>query len=177
MTGRTWLRLLVVVFATLLLQSTVGLSVRIAGVHPDVTWLLPIATGLAVDADRGAIVGFVAGMASDLLLPTPLGLSALVGVLVGFGVGTLGDRGERRSTRWLAPLVALGASGVVVLAYAGLGSLLGQAQMLHVDLAAVIAVVGGINALLAPLAVRVIRWTFGEERTGQRRLVAAGSER
>ena len=58
----------------LLVQSTVGLDITVAGAHPDIMLLLPVAAGMAAGPEEGAVVGFVAGMAADLLLPTPFGL-------------------------------------------------------------------------------------------------------
>jgi rod shape-determining protein MreD len=56
-------------------------------VHPDLLWLLPITAALLDGPETGAIVGFWSGLAFDLVLPTPFGLSALVGCLLGYSVG------------------------------------------------------------------------------------------
>ena len=53
---------------------------RIGGAHPDLLWLLPITAALLDGPETGAIVGFWSGLAFDLVLPTPFGLSALVGL-------------------------------------------------------------------------------------------------
>ncbi len=73
------------------MQSTVILSIRISGMHPDILWLLPITAALLAGPETGAIVGFWSGLAFDLVLPTPFGLGALVGCILGY----LG-RGRRR---------------------------------------------------------------------------------
>ena len=57
-----------------------GRSCRSSGVfgaHGDLLLLVPIAAGLTVGPERGAIAGFVAGLAVDLLVTTPFGLTAL----------------------------------------------------------------------------------------------------
>ncbi|MGH9087511.1 MAG: rod shape-determining protein MreD [Acidimicrobiales bacterium] len=155
-TVRALVRILVLTALVLLVQWTVGLDIRIAGVHPDVMILLPVAAGMASGPAEGAVVGFVAGMAADLLLPTPFGLSALVWSLVGFGVGaTTGEL--TRQVWWFRPAVALVASAVAVMLYAVFGAVLGQDQFLHLDLAAVVAVVSVTNAVLGAPAVALVR--------------------
>ena len=168
--GRTFL----VVLLVLVVQSTIGLDIRVAGVHPDLMLLLPIAAGLALGPEEGAVMGFVAGMAADLLLPTPFGLSALVGCLVGFGVGSMTGR-ITEGIWWLKSLVALAASAAAVMLYAVLGAVLGQEQFLYVDLVAIVAVVSVVNAALAPLAVRVVRWAVGGSGFDDTRSAPAGA--
>jgi rod shape-determining protein MreD len=173
MTTRQVLRCLVVVVLTLLVQTTLGLDLRVAGAHPDLMVLLPIAAGLAAGPREGAGVGFAAGIAADLFLPTPFGLSALVYCLVGFAVG-FATRAMDRSTWWLAPGAALAASAVAVMLYAVLGAVLGQESMLDTDLGAIVAVVAIVNALLAPVAVRLMRWALGTAGGSRARVAAIG---
>lgn len=164
MTLRVVLRTLFVVAITLLVQSTLVLEVRIGDISPDVMYLLPIAAGLVGGPVEGAAVGFIGGLAADLLLPTPFGLTALVGTLVGFGVGAA-TGGVARHVRGLPALVALVSSVVAVMLYAVLGALIGQNQFLHVDLPVIAAVVAIGNVVLAGPAVWVLRWAlspFGE---------------
>lgn len=155
-TARAAVRILVLTAVVLLVQWTVGIDIRVAGVHPDFMALLPIAAGMASGPTEGAVVGFVAGMAVDLLLPTPFGLSALVWCLVGFSVGAV--TGElAREVWWFRPAVALASSAAAVMLYAVLGAVLGQDQFLHVDLVAVVLVVSVANAVLAAPAVALMR--------------------
>lgn len=171
MTSREALRLFLVVVLFLVVQYTVGLDLVIAGAHPDLMVLLPIAAGIVAGPELGAGVGFAAGLATDLFLPTPFGLSALVYCLVGFAVGYVMSAGSARReiNRWLTPLVALAASAVAVLGEALLGAVLGQGQMVQVDLAAVVAVVAVVNAVLAPLTCRVVGWSLDRSAPGTRR--------
>lgn len=159
MSGRAIVRTLVVIAFTLLVQMTVLLDIRIGGASPEVMFLLPIAAGLVGGPIEGAAVGFVAGIAADLLVPTPFGLSALVGTLVGFGVGATSG-GVMRDVRGFASLVALAGSAIAVMLYAVLGAVLGESQFLHVDLAVVAAVVALTNAVLAAPAVKILRWAI-----------------
>ncbi len=173
MTGRQVFRGLVVVVLTLLVQTTLGLDLRIFGAHPDLMVLLPIAAGLAAGPEEGAAVGFAAGIAADLFLPTPFGLSALVYCVVGFGVG-YSTRAVDRTIWFLAPGVALAASAVAVMLYAVLGAVLGQESMLDTDLGAIVAVVAIVNAVLAPVAVRLMRWALGTAEGSRSRLATIG---
>lgn len=170
MTGRLVLRTLVVVAALLLVQFTVGLDLRVAGAHAELMWLLPVAAGLAAGPRVGAVVGFVAGIAVDLLLPTPFGLSALVGCLLGAGVGRVTATMDVDEW-WVAPLVAAIGSAGAVLCYAVLGAVLGQGQMLRVDLGAVVGVVAVVNALVARPAGRLVGWALGATPRRRRHLV------
>lgn len=169
MTLRVAVRSIVVIALALLAQTTVVLDVRVGGVTPDVMLLLPVAAGIVAGPFEGAVVGFVAGLAADLLVPTPFGLSALVGTVVGFAVGAA--TGEAASdVWWFSSAVALAASAVAVVLYAVLGAVLGEDQFLHVDLGMVLAVVSVCNAVLAWPAVQVERWALvpAEYRAGRR---------
>lgn len=158
-TARTVARSALVVAVALLLQTTIVLDLRVAGAAPDIMLLLPIAAGIVAGPVEGAVVGFVAGLAADLLVPTPFGLSALVGTLVGFCVGAA-TGSFARDYWWFSSAVALAASAGGVMLYAVLGAVLGQEQFLHVGLGAVVAVVALANAVLAAPAVRLERWAL-----------------
>jgi rod shape-determining protein MreD len=154
--------LVLLLFVTV--QQTLMLDIRVGGVHPDIMVLLPVVAGIVGGPGRGASMGFVAGIASDLLLPTPFGLSALVGCLLGFGVG-VATLALDRTARWLPPLAALAGSAIYEVVYAVLGSVLGQPQMLHVDLARIVLVVSVTNAALALPAMRLVTWALPQAST------------
>jgi rod shape-determining protein MreD len=163
-TARDAARLTLVVFGFVVVQETLMLDLRIGGVHPDIMVLLPIVAGIIGGPSRGATIGFGTGLVSDLFLPTPFGLSALVGCLVGFAVG-LATVALDRTAWWLAPAVALAGSAVYELAYGALGSVLGQPQMLHVALARIVVVVAVTNAVLAWPAMRAMSWGMTQSST------------
>jgi rod shape-determining protein MreD len=163
-TTRAAVRVFLVLALFVTVQQTLILDIRVGGVHPDIMVLLPIVAGIVGGPGRGAWMGFVAGLTSDLFLPTPFGLSALVGCLLGFGVG-LATVALDRTALWLPPVAALGGSAVYELAYALLGSVLGQPQMLHVDLARIVVLVAVTNAVLALPAMRVVAWALPQAST------------
>jgi rod shape-determining protein MreD len=164
MTGRDAAKVIVVVVLFLTVQQTLMLDIHISGIHPDIMVVLPIAAGIIGGPSRGAIMGFGAGLVADLFLPTTFGLSALIGCLVGFGVG-MATVALDRSAWWLPPLAALGASAVYEVAYAAVGSILGQPQMLHVNIVGIVLVVSIVNALVAVPAVRLVGWALPKVST------------
>ncbi len=170
-TARSRFRLVLVVALFVVVQETVAVKLRIAGFHPELMLLVPIAAGMVTGPREGAIAGFLAGIAIDLLLPTPFGLTALVGCLTGVAVGRA-TGSLTREVRWVPMLVALAASAGAVMLYAVLGAVLGQEQFLRVNLAGLVLVVALVNAVLAPAAQRVVRWALGPG--GETRL-ASGS--
>ena len=164
MTARAVGRMAAVLVLFVIVQQTLVLDMRVGGIHPDIMVLLPVVAGIVGGPARGATTGFVAGLAADLFLPTPFGLSALVGCLLGFGVGAATVALDRTAV-WLPPLAALVGSALYELVYAVLGSVLGQPQMLHVDLARVVVVVAVTNAVLALPAMRLVSWALPQAST------------
>ncbi len=170
MSPRVILRVLLITFVLLLLQSTVMLSVRIDGVHPDLLWLLPITAGLLDGPQTGAVVGFGTGLAFDLVLPTPFGLSALVGSIVGFSVGmAAGTMVERPG--WLTPVAAVVGSVAADMLFAVLGAILGQQQMVEVNFVALALVVGVAAAVVVIPVNGAMRWALSPE--GNRRTLVS----
>ena len=166
MTSKEAPRALLVLVVVLVLQLTVTLDLRVAGAHPDLILGLAVAAGLAGGTERGAIVGFFSGVAIDLFLPTPFGLSALVGTGIGVAAGRLVAAGVDR-TNWLfVPGVAALGSAIGVIMFAVLGTVLGQPNMLTVGLGAAVGVVALVNGALAHLLVRACNWAFGQEVVG-----------
>jgi rod shape-determining protein MreD len=169
---RVVLKTAVLLAFTTLIQYTVGIDLRVGGASPQLLFLLPVAAGIVGGSVEGAVVGFCAGMAVDLLTTTPFGLTALVGTLVGAAVG-VATGNLVREVWWFSAVVALCASAVAVMLYAVLGAVLGNDQFLHVGLPAVVIVVAVVNAVLAVPAVRLARWALDEG--GER--VAIGGRR
>jgi rod shape-determining protein MreD len=148
----------------LLVQTTVLVRMRLFGIMPDFMLLVAVAGGITAGPTRGATLGFASGMLIDLFLPTPLGLSALVFTFVGYGVG-VANTGVLRSA-WYIPVLTAGTASMVGEAlYAVVGSVLGE-QMLTSHLVTIALVVGVTNAVLAPVAVKLVGWSFGSLKTG-----------
>jgi rod shape-determining protein MreD len=158
-----------VVFVAFVLQVSFVSRLSAFGVRGDLLLLVTIAAGMAGDAEKGAIVGFCAGLTFDIVLNTPLGLSALVYTLVGYAVGAV--QGSVLHSGWWVPsaVAALASAGAVVM-YGLLGEALGQATLSGPPLLTILVVVAVENAILAPVAIRAMRWVFID--SSQRRFLA-----
>lgn len=123
-------RVLLLLVVGLVVQMTFAADMRVDGVAPDLMLLLAICAGLYGGSHQGALVGFAAGLLSDLFLTnTPFGLAALTFCLVGYVVGWL--RATVLPDGWpLVPLFAFVASVLGVVAFLALGDLVGQSRLL-----------------------------------------------
>lgn len=74
-------------FISLLLQSTVMYRLSIAGACPDLLLVLTVMTGLLHGTRYGTAVGFIGGLLQDLLIGRFLGMNALVKMVTGYLVG------------------------------------------------------------------------------------------
>jgi rod shape-determining protein MreD len=148
-----------VLLLTLVLHLTLLSRLRIDDVRPDALLLVAVIGGLVGGAERGAILGFAAGLLADLFVQAPFGLSALAYCLVGFGVGSL-QSGILRAAWWIPVATAVGASAGGVVLYALVGAMVGQAEFVSPRLPLVAALVGIMNGALAPGAVRLVGWAF-----------------
>ena len=158
-------RLSFVLFLALTLHLSLFASIHIGDAHPQVMLLVAIAGGLLMGSERGALLGFVAGLLADLFVQTPLGLSALSYALVAFTVGAV-QSAVIRSTWWIGPVTALVASFAGVLLYGVLGSLIGQTHFVSPRLLIVAGWVAAMNSLLAVPVTRAVGWATspGTER-------------
>jgi rod shape-determining protein MreD len=161
-TARSIVRVALVIFVVLMVQQTVMVALRIGGVHPDLLWLLPITAALADGPETGGIVGFWAGLAFDLVLPTPFGLSALVGCLLGYAVGSLTGAVDPRTT-WLKPVAALTGSVAADMLFAVLGAILGQPQMVQIDFVALFLMISVSSVVFVLPVSRLMRWALAGE--------------
>jgi rod shape-determining protein MreD len=154
-------RIALILLTAAVLEAGVLTQVRIAGAEIDVLLLCAVAAGFAGGPDAGALVGFFAGLLLDLLLPAPLGLAALSYCLAGYATGTM--RGTSvRTSRWQTSALVATGSAIGVGAYVAGAAVLGHSGLLRLHLLTVMVVVCLVNALLAPLAVRLMRWALGD---------------
>jgi rod shape-determining protein MreD len=174
MTARSLVRVAFVIFVLVMVQQTVMVALRVGGAHPDLLWLLPITAALLDGPETGAIVGFWSGLAFDLVLPTPFGLSALVGSLLGYATGVLTAAVDPRAA-WLKPVAALTGSVAADMLFAVLGAILGQQQMVQVDFLTLVLVVGVSSVILVLPVSRMMRWALAGE-THRRSLVPAHAD-
>jgi rod shape-determining protein MreD len=156
----------------ILLQTTFGNDLRVDDVAPDLMVLLAVCAGFVGGPDTGAVVGFGAGLVSDLFLQsTPFGLSALAACLAGFVVGWASTE-FLRARLSMVPVVAAGGTALGVVLFVVLGYLVGQAQLVVGGghwLAGVALVEAGYAALFSIPTFALVRWALAGPR------VAAGA--
>lgn len=162
-------RVLLVLFVAMVVQLSLGASIDLAGVHPDVMLLVAVSAGIVGGEERGAIIGFAAGLLADLFVQAPFGLAALSFTLVGYCTG-LFRTAILRAPWWLVAGSAAVASAAGEVVYAVIGAVLDQSQMVSDRLGPLIGVVGGLNGVAALVVVPVMRWAvFPGSRPAARR--------
>ncbi|MCW2920549.1 MAG: Rod shape-determining protein MreD [Thermoleophilia bacterium] len=81
---------LIVLFAALL-QISVAYRIEVGDAYPDVLILVVASIALLTGSISGATHGFIAGVAIASFAALPLGPHALVGTLVGYSIGRVGE--------------------------------------------------------------------------------------
>jgi rod shape-determining protein MreD len=117
---RLILRLLVLAFATVVIQQAAISQISIFGVSADLGPLMVMSVGLLAGSMAGAITGFATGLLVDLVLVQTLGVTSLLYIAIGYWSGRL--RELRDPAHGLVPL----AMGAAATAFAGLGMALIQ---------------------------------------------------
>ena len=151
------LRAGLVLVLALTLQAAFVTELHIFGAHGEVLLLVPIVAGLTAGPERGATAGFVAGIAVDLLVQTPFGLTALTYCLVGYAVGAF-QAGVLRASWWLPLLAAVAGSAVGTVLFALTVTVVGEVSAVNDDLPRIVAAVVVCNVVLIGPALRVARW-------------------
>jgi rod shape-determining protein MreD len=159
-TAAARVRLPLVLFAVLIVQTSLLQGLRSAGIPTDAMVLVAVTAGALAGPERGAVIGFAAGLVADLFLQTPFGLSALAFCLVAFGVGVLSGN-VIRAAWWIMPLTAFVGSAVGVVLYAVIGAMVGQPHLVRPALGAIALSVGLVNAPLSLLVGRAMTWALG----------------
>jgi len=152
-------RVLLIIVVALIVQNPVLDRIQMARAHPDLLLLLPVVAGLVGGPGEGAWVGFLAGLAADLSLPTALGLSALVFTLTGFAVGSI-VQALIEGPWWVVPLTGAVGTAIGELLYVGIAVVTNQTLVLRDPqaIAYVIGVASATNAVLAMPVALALRW-------------------
>jgi rod shape-determining protein MreD len=152
-------RISFVLALALTVQLGIAPSLGVFGVQGDLMLLVAVAGAAAAGPDRGAAIGFAAGLSYDLLLQTPFGLTALSYAMVAYLVGGLQDS-VLRAARWIPVVTAAAASAVGVILYGVFGTVLG-ADLIRPELLRVAAIVAVLNAIVSPVATPLMQWATG----------------
>ena len=153
-------RLGLLLVVLVVLQTSVMPHLRIFGVVPDLGLVAAVALAVTYGPELGATFGFAAGLATDLFLQTPLGLSAFAYGITAFLAGILQSR-LARPAWWVRPAIAAAAGVFAGLVFVGLGALVGQEQLWALRSIRTIllsaAYDGVVAVVLFPVAVAVAR--------------------
>jgi rod shape-determining protein MreD len=152
-----------VVITALVLQSTLFSQITLAGVKPELVYLVTIVLALLEGPSAGAVAGFAGGMTQDFLLNQPKGITALTLTLVGYAVGMLRQYIVTPSP--LLPVVVVaGATMVGILFYGVVAFLLGvDVGGMYLVKAAVLS--GVYDAVLTPIFYPIVRRVAESSRT------------
>jgi len=145
-----------VVLTALLVQAVVVNRMPLPGSGPDLPVLIVVAFALGSGPTYGVMLGFLTGLAADVLPPADhtLGRLALAYAVVGYLAGLVEDV-EERSVLTTVAVVAI-ASGVAVVLYAGVGGLVGDQRITASAVAHSLVSTVIYDVVLAPFVVPLI---------------------
>jgi len=149
-------RFVVLIAAALALQVSAASQLTVAGYVIDLLLFVAVSAGVNGGSDRGALIGFGCGLASDLVVQTPFGMWILTMAVVGYAAGGathfLVDGGRAARSLVVGLIAASGVGLFVCIAW-----LLDLTYVTEQNVPIIIAVVGGSSILLNLLAERPIR--------------------
>ena len=153
---RRVLALIAVIVTAILLQSTVFSQLRLLGVRPELLYLVTILIALQEGPNEGAIVGFTCGLAQDMLLDQPMGITALTLTLLGYAVGMA--RQYIVSPSPLVPTIVVAISTALGVAFYEIVTfLLGQFDASITYAVRVALLTALYNAILTPILSPLLR--------------------
>lgn len=148
-------------FTAILLSSELALSAPILGIGPDLLIIVVVGFASGEQPRNAAVAGFVAGLVRDLLLTTPVGLSAFAYALTAYAAALVGAaRGV-----WAVVALIAGATFLSQVVY-GIGMILLGTQVDPGPLPRVVAITTLYNAVLSPLVVPLLRRIVPAESAG-----------
>jgi len=144
------------VLTALMLQVTIVNRIPLPDGRPDLVVLVVVALALVRGPEYGAILGFLAGLAADVVPPADhtTGRLALAYAVVGYGAGLLEDAEEHSVLATVAVVAA--ASATAVVGYAGIGALLGDERITLTALRESLVATVIYDVVLAPFVVPVV---------------------
>ncbi len=152
-------RIAVMLFSVAILQRGVFSQIHVAGVAFDVLLLMAIAAGMTIGPERGAIVGFFAGLTFDLFVETPLGLSALTYLVTAYLAARI-QQAVIHAGWWVPMFIAAVASAIAEGLFMVTGAVLGQPVPSPHRVLAIVLVVSLFNAVAIRPACRFMRWAW-----------------
>lgn len=148
----------VMVLIALVLQSTVLQQITFLGVTPQLALIVVVSLAFLEGERVGIVTGFMAGLLLDLQLPEQgavVGVTALLYVLLGYGVGAMRQYSISESV-WAPVLTVMLVSAVSEFSYAALSIMLGQRWVSLAYTAKVAGLVVLYNTLLTPFVFPLV---------------------
>ncbi|MFN8025911.1 MAG: rod shape-determining protein MreD [Acidimicrobiia bacterium] len=150
------IKLGLLILVAVVLQTTLLTHFDLFDATPGLCLLCVLAVAFEDGPESGALFGFAMGLALDLFLITPLGLSALSFALTGYAVGAF-QSSIVRSTPWLYPMIG-GLGGLFGgFVFIVVGGIVGQEGLLSMHGVQIVVVSAVWDAILAPLVFPVVR--------------------
>ncbi|MER5875559.1 rod shape-determining protein MreD [Streptomyces sp. NPDC001910] len=146
------------VVVALVIQVSVLARLHLPGAVPDLVLLTVIALAMVYGHVGGALIGFGAGLLSDVVPPADhaAGRYALVLCVIGYCAGLVKpENGRLKSATGSMAVVVVAAIGSTLL-YAGVGALVGDTAARHVGLTSLLFTAALYDLLLAPFVVPVV---------------------
>lgn len=143
------------VVVALVIQVSALARFHLPGAVPDLVLLTVVALALVYGHVGGCLIGFGAGLLSDLAPPADhaAGRYALVLCVIGYVVGLVRpENGRLKSATGTMAVVVAAAIGSTLL-YAGVGALVGDTAARHVGLGSLLFTAALYDLLLAPFVV------------------------
>jgi rod shape-determining protein MreD len=147
------------VLTAVLVQVTIVNRMPLPDGRPDLLVLVVVALALVRGPEYGALVGFVSGLAADVVPPADhtIGRLALAYAVVGYAAGLLEDVEERSVLTTV--LVVAACSAAAVVGYAGIGALVGDERITLAALRNSLLATVIYDVVLAPFVVPVVSGT------------------
>jgi rod shape-determining protein MreD len=161
-----WRRALLLTLLTLTglaLETSLFGRASLAGTKPQLLLLATIALAISEGPELGATAGFTMGLATDLVLGLPKGVTALVYTALGYLAGMLRMQ-VLAPTAWLPIVMEAAAALLATLLYGAIAVLLGEAAAGGGALARHAALGALYNALLTPFVYPLVRALGGRFR-------------
>ncbi|MGV9244899.1 rod shape-determining protein MreD [Streptomyces sp. NPDC003710] len=143
------------VVVALVIQVSVLARLHLPGAVPDLVLLTVVGLAMVYGHVGGCLIGFGAGLLSDLAPPADhaAGRYALVLCVIGYLAGLARpENGRLKSASGPMAVVAAAAVGSTLL-YAGVGALVGDTAARHVGLTSLLVTAAVYDLLLAPFVV------------------------
>lgn len=140
----------------LALETSLFGTATLQGTKPELLLLVTVALAMGEGPAFGATAGFTLGLATDLVIELPAGLTALTFTLVGYGVGRIRAMVQTPSAWLPMAMVSLATLGGVLF-YAGASFILGEEGLSALRTLRHAALAAAYNGLLTPFVFPVVR--------------------